>query len=199
MACGCAHIPCAPLPPQLLVMRHAMADVLRRPPPGTEDVVRAHFRLLRHRLAGTMARWVRGAPNQELRAKLDEQARAARVARQHGAGGSMALEAAWRWRRAECGLGGAWSCLSPYPCCCVQCTMSSSSAGCHCAGDDGGVVRLPLWEQPGARARARARALAPAVHAGPGRAKTRPPTYLTSLYGPSVPHARWHIGQERGL
>lgn len=33
-----------------------------------------HFRLLRHRLAATVAGWVRAAPDAELRAKLDEQA-----------------------------------------------------------------------------------------------------------------------------
>ncbi|GLC54869.1 hypothetical protein PLESTB_000914600 [Pleodorina starrii] len=59
---------------QLLVMRHAMVDMLLHPPPGTEDIVACHFRLLRHRIAATVRRWVREAPSEELRAKLDEQA-----------------------------------------------------------------------------------------------------------------------------
>ncbi|KXZ55997.1 hypothetical protein GPECTOR_2g1549 [Gonium pectorale] len=59
---------------QLLVMRHAMVDMLRHPPPGTADIVAAHFRLLRHRLATTVRRWAAAAPSAELRAKLDEQA-----------------------------------------------------------------------------------------------------------------------------
>ncbi|GIL70129.1 hypothetical protein Vretifemale_999 [Volvox reticuliferus] len=59
---------------QLLVMRHAMADMLMHPPPGTQDVVFRHFRLLRHRIATTVRRWVRGAPSEDLRVKLDDQA-----------------------------------------------------------------------------------------------------------------------------
>eukprot|EP00198_Chlamydomonas_reinhardtii_P001715 XP_001691051.1 ubiquitin conjugating enzyme family protein [Chlamydomonas reinhardtii] len=59
---------------QLMVMRHAMVDCLRHPPPGTADLVRRHFGLLRHRLADTVRRWVRAAPTEDLRTKLDEQA-----------------------------------------------------------------------------------------------------------------------------
>ncbi|GFR44877.1 hypothetical protein Agub_g6220, partial [Astrephomene gubernaculifera] len=56
---------------QLLVMRHAMVDPLLHPPPGTADIVTAHFRLLRGRLAERVRAWVRAAPSEELRAKLD--------------------------------------------------------------------------------------------------------------------------------
>ncbi|KAG2482283.1 hypothetical protein HYH03_018796, partial [Edaphochlamys debaryana] len=59
---------------QLLVMRHAMCDLLAHPPPGAADVVLPHFRLLRHRIASTVRGWVRAAPTADLRAKLDEQA-----------------------------------------------------------------------------------------------------------------------------
>ncbi|GIL47684.1 hypothetical protein Vafri_4440 [Volvox africanus] len=59
---------------QLLVMRHAMADMLMHPPPGTQEIVFRHFRLLRHRIAITVRRWVREAPSADLRGKLDEQA-----------------------------------------------------------------------------------------------------------------------------
>lgn len=58
-----------------MVMRHAMVDCLRHPPPGTADLVRRHFGLLRHRLADTVRRWVRAAPTEDLRTKLDEQVR----------------------------------------------------------------------------------------------------------------------------
>jgi len=34
---------------QLNVVRYAMVDMLKRPPPGFEDVVTGHFRLMRHR------------------------------------------------------------------------------------------------------------------------------------------------------
>ena len=33
---------------QLNVVRYAMIDMLKRPPPGFEDVVTAHFRIMRH-------------------------------------------------------------------------------------------------------------------------------------------------------
>ncbi|EFJ50717.1 hypothetical protein VOLCADRAFT_116740 [Volvox carteri f. nagariensis] len=59
---------------QLLVMRHAMVDMLLHPPPGTQDIVTRHFHLLRRRIAATVQRWVREAPSEELRGKLDEQA-----------------------------------------------------------------------------------------------------------------------------
>lgn len=59
---------------QLLVMRHAMVDMLLHPPPGAQDIVLQHFRLLRHRIASMVRRWVREAPGEELRCKLDEQA-----------------------------------------------------------------------------------------------------------------------------
>jgi baculoviral IAP repeat-containing protein 6 len=43
---------------RLNTLRHAMADVLRKPRPGYEEVTRAHFRLLRHRILRTAAAWV---------------------------------------------------------------------------------------------------------------------------------------------
>jgi len=46
---------------QLNTMRWAMIAHLRRPPPGFEQVVRHHFRLLRGRIMRTAARWLAAA------------------------------------------------------------------------------------------------------------------------------------------
>ena len=42
----------------LATVRYAMVDALRSPRPGFEDVVRAHFRLLRHRIMGQCSKWL---------------------------------------------------------------------------------------------------------------------------------------------
>jgi len=53
------HLWCFPLPPlQLGNLRWAMIDILRNPPPGFDDVVRGHFRVLRRRIMSTAMRWV---------------------------------------------------------------------------------------------------------------------------------------------
>ena len=46
---------------QLGNLRWAMIDVLRNPPPGFEEAVRGHFRLLRRRVMATALRWVEQA------------------------------------------------------------------------------------------------------------------------------------------
>lgn len=58
---------------QLGNVRWAMIDILRRPPPGFEDAVRTHFRLLRHRLMATTAKWVvaAGAVGATMQRRLD--------------------------------------------------------------------------------------------------------------------------------
>ncbi|MEW5299691.1 MAG: hypothetical protein WDW36_002681 [Sanguina aurantia] len=57
---------------QLHVMRYAMMDLLKRPPPGLEPVVSGHFRLLRHRILATCQRWVREAGwKPQLQQRLD--------------------------------------------------------------------------------------------------------------------------------
>ena len=58
---------------QLGTLRWAMIDVLRNPPPGFEDVVRAHFRLLRRRIMSTATRWVdqAAAAGEAMQRRLD--------------------------------------------------------------------------------------------------------------------------------
>lgn len=46
---------------QLYVLRYAMCDVLRRPPPGCAELVARHFRALRGRLMEVATRWVAAA------------------------------------------------------------------------------------------------------------------------------------------
>jgi hypothetical protein len=45
----------------LNTIRYAMVDVLRRPRPGFEAAITAHFRLLRHRIMRQAAAWVEQA------------------------------------------------------------------------------------------------------------------------------------------
>lgn len=53
-------------------MRYAMMDMLKRPPPGLEEVVSNHFRLLRHRILATCQRWVRDASGKpQMQQRLD--------------------------------------------------------------------------------------------------------------------------------
>lgn len=47
--CSTPSMCCTALQIQLNVVRWAMIDVLKRPPPGFEEVVREHFRIMRHR------------------------------------------------------------------------------------------------------------------------------------------------------
>jgi hypothetical protein len=42
-------------------IRWAMTDKLRNPPPGLEEVVRAHFRLLRHKVMEAAGGWAAAA------------------------------------------------------------------------------------------------------------------------------------------
>jgi hypothetical protein len=58
---------------QLGNVRWAMIDVMRHRPPGFEDAVRSHFRLLRHRLMETTRKWVEkaGAGGAAVQRRLD--------------------------------------------------------------------------------------------------------------------------------
>eukprot|EP00955_Chlamydomonas_euryale_P040589 351761-Chlamydomonas_euryale.AAC.4 len=70
---GAAHSASYNAELQLGNVRWAMLDVLRHPPPGFEDVVKNHFRLLRHRLMATTTRWVAaaGAAGATMQRRLD--------------------------------------------------------------------------------------------------------------------------------
>ena len=58
---------------QLGNVRWAMIDVLRNPPPGFEEVVRGHFRLLRRRIMARALRWVEqaSAAGEAMQRRLD--------------------------------------------------------------------------------------------------------------------------------
>ena len=57
---------------RLDTVRHAMRDMLRRPPAGFEAHVRAHFRLVRPLLLETLARWLSECSSAAARAALEK-------------------------------------------------------------------------------------------------------------------------------
>jgi len=57
---------------RLHTMRHAMRDMLRRPPAGFEDQVRAHFRIVRPLLLRTLALWLEEASTPSARVAMEK-------------------------------------------------------------------------------------------------------------------------------
>ena len=55
---------------RLQTIRHAMTAQLKQPPPGFEDVVTAHFALLRKAALRQARQWARDAP-EDLRGKME--------------------------------------------------------------------------------------------------------------------------------
>lgn len=62
----------------------AMADVLRHPRPGFEDVIRAHFRVLRPKILRTCRRWLDDADEAGEQGRVNRERLAAAILELHG-------------------------------------------------------------------------------------------------------------------